>query len=163
MTSMIRGYVIAAAAAGLALGTMVPAAPARADAAVKVGVLTCHVASGWGFVFGSSRSLRCVYTGGGHSERYVGEISKFGVDIGFTQSGVIVWGVFAPTTDFGVGALSGKYAGATGGVAVGVGADANVLIGGSTKSISLQPLSIGGETGLNLAAGIAAVTLKHQR
>ena len=159
---MLAKSVLTIAAAGLALGTFALNTPARADAAVKAGVLTCHVDSGWGFVFGSSRGLRCTYSGGGRNEHYAGKISKFGVDIGYLQSGVIVWGVFAPTTDLGAGALSGDYGGATGGASVGVGADANVLVGGSTREISLQPLSLEGDKGLNVAAGIASVTLRYQ-
>jgi len=137
--------------------------PASAAATVKAGVLTCHVSSGWGFVFGSSRSLRCTYSGSGHVEHYVGQIKKWGVDIGYVQSGVIVWGVFAPTTDLGAGALAGSYGGATGGASVGVGADANVLVGGSNSEISLQPVSLEGDKGLNIAAGIGSITLHRAK
>jgi len=160
---MLGKSVLTIAAAGLALGTFALTTPARADAAVKAGVLTCHVDSGWGFVFGSSRDLRCTYSGGGRNEHYTGKISKFGVDIGYLQSGVIIWGVFAPTTDLGAGALNGDYGGATGGASVGVGGDANVLVGGSTREISLQPVSLEGDKGLNVAAGIASVSLHFER
>jgi hypothetical protein len=129
---------------------------------VKTGTITCHVSSGWGFVFGSSRDLRCVYTGEGRTENYTGKISKFGVDIGYQQSGVILWAVFAPTTDLKAGALTGNYGGVTAGASAGIGGNANVLIGGSTQSITLQPISIEGITGINLAAGIAAISLKYQ-
>jgi len=96
-------------------------------------------------------------------EHYTGKISKFGVDIGYQKSGVLLWAVFAPSTDLAAGALTGDYGGVTAGAAVGVGGDANVLIGGSTKSISLQPVSIEGDKGINLAVGIAAISLKYQR
>ena len=151
------------AAAGLVLGSLALAAPVRADTAVSAGMLTCHVSSGWGFVFGSTRDLRCLYTDSGRTEKYIGKISKFGVDIGYLQSGVIVWAVLAPTTDLAAGALTGSYGGVTAGASAGVGANANLLIGGSTKSISLQPASIEGDKGINLAAGIAAISLKYQR
>jgi len=155
--------VLALAAAGMALGALTFAAPARADVGVKAGVLTCHVDSGWGFIFGSSRGLQCIYTGSsGRVEHYVGRISKFGADIGYLQSGVIVWGVLAPTANLGGGALAGDYGGVTAGASISVGADANVLLGGSTRSISLQPLSIEGDKGLNVAAGIAAISLQLQ-
>jgi hypothetical protein len=151
------------AAAGLALSALAMLAPARAaDTTVKTGTITCHVSSGWGFVFGSSRDLRCVYTGEGRTENYTGKISKFGVDIGYQASGVILWAVFAPTTDLKAGALTGDYGGVTAGASAGIGGNANVLVGGSTKSISLQPISIEGITGINLAAGIAAISLKYQ-
>jgi hypothetical protein len=152
------------AAAGLALGVVTLQAPAHADATVKAGMMTCHVASGWGFVFGSSRDLRCVYSGSnGRVEDYNGKISKFGVDIGYLKSGVLVWAVLAPSTDLKAGALTGDYGGVTAGATAGVGGNANILIGGSTKSISLQPVSVEGDKGINVAAGIAAISLKYQR
>lgn len=148
-------------AAVLAVCAMAFGAPASADQPnVKVGVLTCNVDSGFGFIFGSSKGLRCVYSGTNHTENYVGKISKFGVDIGYQASAVIVWAVFAPASTLAPGALGGEYGGATAGASVGVGAGANVLVGGSNKSIALQPVSIEGSTGLNVAAGIAEVTLE---
>jgi Protein of unknown function (DUF992) len=130
---------------------------------VKAGVLTCNVDSGWGFVFGSSRKLKCSYSHDhGSLEHYSGDIKKFGADIGYTAGGVIAWAVFAPTTDVGKGALAGDYGGVTGGVAVGVGVGANVLVGGFKDSFSLQPLSVEGFTGLNVAGGIAGITLAYE-
>lgn len=81
-------------------------APARAeDATVKVGTLSCHEASGWGFIFGSSRDLQCVFSGTAGDEKYEGAISKFGIDVGYKQSAVLVWAVLAPSTKLGTGAL----------------------------------------------------------
>ena len=137
--------------------------PAYAQGGVRVGTLTCSVAGGWGFVFGSSKAIRCTLARvGGRPEHYAGSINKFGVDIGYTQGGVLVWGVFAPTASLAPGALSGNYVGATGSATVGVGAGANVLVGGSNRTISLQPVSIEGNTGLNVAAGIGAMNLRYQ-
>jgi hypothetical protein len=148
-------------AAVLAAGAL--AFAGTADAAphgVKVGSLTCNVASGWGFVFGSSKDLHCTFRPNSHtSEHYTGTISKFGVDIGYTEGGVLVWGVFAPSSDVRAGALAGDYAGATASATVGVGLGANVLIGGLDKSIALQPLSVEGNRGLNVAAGVGAISL----
>ena len=148
-------------AAVLAAGAL--AFAGTADAAphgVKVGSLTCNVASGWGFVFGSSKDLHCTFRPNSHtSEHYTGTISKFGVDIGYTEGGVLVWGVFAPASDVRAGALAGDYAGATASATVGVGLGANVLIGGLDKSIALQPLSVEGNRGLNVAAGVGAISL----
>ena len=78
------------------------------------------------------------------------------------QGGVLVWAVFAPTANLGPGALNGNYVGATGSATVGVGAGANVLIGGSNNMISLQPVSVEGNTGLNVAAGIGSISLRYQ-
>ncbi len=157
---MFRKSVLAAA--GLSLGLLAAYQPAQAvDATVKAGLLSCQVASGWGFVFGSSRDLRCTFTDKGKATHYTGSISKFGVDIGYLESGVLAWAVLAPTMDLAPGALTGDYGGVTAGATAAVGGSANLLIGGSTKSISLQPLSIEGNKGFNVAAGIAAISLKY--
>ncbi len=151
-------------ALGLAAGSLALSPPAQAQpSGVQAGVLTCNVASGFGFIFGSSRALSCVYSPGpGAAEHYTGSISKFGVDIGYVASAVIVWTVVAPTARLVPGSLSGSYVGATGSATVGVGVGANVLVGGSGNSIALQPVSIEGNTGLNVAAGIGAITLTYQ-
>jgi hypothetical protein len=127
---------------------------------VNVGSLQCHVSGGMGFVFGSSKDLDCLLARtDGKGEHYVGTINKYGVDIGFTKEAQIVWLVFAPGA-IGKGALSGDYGGATASAAVGAGVGANVLLGGSSKQITLQPVSVEGSVGLNVAAGVAAVTLR---
>ena len=148
-----------AAAASLAF-----VAQAHADTGgVKAGVLTCQVASGWGLVFGSSKQLDCTFqSGSGRTENYSGTINKYGVDVGYHNGGVIVWAVFAPSGDLAPGSLSGGYGGVTAGGAVGVGAGANALVGGSGNSVSLQPVSIEGMTGLNVAAGVASINLTYQ-
>ena len=106
--------------------------------------------------------MRCNFSSAsGPGEHYVGTISKFGVDVGYTSSAVIIWEVFAPNSGVKRGALQGGYGGATASASVGVGAGANVLVGGFDRSITLQPLSISGSTGLNLAAGIGAMSLKY--
>ena len=160
---MFRKLAAAVSALGLATGAFALDTPAQAQA-VKAGVLTCNVASGFGFIFGSSRSVNCAYSpgGGGPPQHYAGAINKFGVDIGYVQGAVMVWAVLAPTTNPGPGSLAGTYVGATGSATVGVGVGANVLVGGSANSISLQPLSIEGNTGLNVAGGIAAMSLTFQ-
>ena len=149
---------------GIVLGAALaasPAAQAQSSGGVKLGTLSCHVSSGWGLIFGSSRDLNCTYQGVNRVEHYTGSITKFGVDIGYQQSGVLVWTVVAPTTNADKpGMLAGKYGGGTASATVGVGIGANALIGGLGGSIALQPLSIEGSTGLNVAAGIGGLTLK---
>ena len=156
----MKNFSLTASAAALAVAVAF-AAPAHA-AGVKIGTLTCNVASGWGFVFGSSKDLRCTFhSNSRYSEHYIGSVSKFGVDIGYTDSSVIVWAVLAPTSGVKRGALQGGYGGATASATVGVGAGANLLVGGFDRSITLQPLSVEGSTGLNVAAGIGAIDLKY--
>ena len=146
------------AAGALAFGGAADAAPHG----VKVGTLTCNVASGWGFVFGSSKDLHCTFRQNNRgAEHYTGTISKFGVDVGYTEGGVLVWGVVAPSSDTRPGALDGDYVGASAQATVGVGLGANVLVGGFDQSFALQPLSVSGNTGLNVAAGVGAISLHH--
>jgi hypothetical protein len=154
-----RSILGVAAAGALAL---VMAAPAQAQSGVRTGVLTCNEASGWGLVFGSTHDIHCVLEKDGHVvARYKGSIDKFGVDIGYQSGGVLVWAVFAPTNGPPPGSLNGHYAGLTAGATVGVGASANLLVGGLDRSISLQPLSVEGNNGLNVAAGIGAMSLEY--
>jgi hypothetical protein len=133
----------------------------QSSPSIKIGTLHCHEASGWGYILGSKHAVQCVlFTSGGHFERYAGSISKFGVDIGYQKSAVIIWEVIAPNDHPPVGVLAGHYGGVTAGAAVGYGVGANALIGGSMSSIALQPLSVAGSTGFNVAAGIEELTLR---
>ena len=155
MTKRLFGFVTAAA---LAAGLLSHAATAQQS--IRVGVLNCNVASGWGFIFGSTHDLNCVFSGNSRRiEHYVGQIRKFGVDVGYQTGGVIAWAVVAPTAEIGRGALAGTYGGVTAGAAVGAGLGANALVGGFQRSIALQPLSVEGMAGLNVAAGIAEIVL----
>jgi hypothetical protein len=157
---MNRKLCLTAAVLTVAAGLSGQSAWSQKDG-VKTGVLTCDVAEGWGLVFGSSTDLKCIYSDTNNKvEHYTGHIKKFGVDLGYHAGGVVVWAVLSPTSDVGKGALAGDYGGVTGGAAVGVGASANVLIGGFQKSITLQPLSIEGGLGINVAAGLAQISLK---
>ncbi|HEY3889529.1 MAG TPA: DUF992 domain-containing protein [Caulobacteraceae bacterium] len=159
MSILHRSILGAVAAAGLAL---VASAPAHAQSGVRVGVLTCNVASGFGLIFGSSKEVNCVFSRDGRDlAHYQGHIDKFGVDIGYTAGGVMVWAVFAPTAGPPPGSLDGTYGGVTASATAGVGVGANLLVGGSDRSISLQPLSVEGNTGLNVAGGIAGLRLHY--
>lgn len=156
---MVGKIAIGLAAAVLALN--LTSATARAEAGVKTGLLACNFDSGWGFVFGSTREIKCSFThGGGSVEHYIGHLRKFGVDIGYLSGGVIAWAVLAPTTDVGKGTLAGDYGGVIGSAAVVGGAGANMLVRGFKNSFSLQPFSFEGNAGLNVAGGIAEMTLE---
>ncbi len=146
------GLVLAVAAVALA------GPAAHAEVGVQAGILTCIEGAGWGFIIGSSRTLDCVFSGTG--EHYAGTINKFGLDIGYISQGTIIWDVFAPTASVGPGGLAGHYAGGTFSASAGVGAGAHALIGGSNQQVALQPLSVEGNSGFNLAAGVAEIALE---
>jgi hypothetical protein len=127
---------------------------------VQSGVLECNVAPGVGFIIGSSKTLSCVFhRARGRPEFYAGTINRIGVDIGLTGPGQFAWGVFTAGPPGRRYALAGDYGGPGVGIALGAGGSANTLVGGYADSISLQPLS-GTTTGLNLSAGIGALTLR---
>ena len=127
----------------------------------KVGLLTCYTSERIGLIVGSTQKLTCTFTPdyGPAPEHYLGTINRIGPDIGATAGGIMSWAVLAPTNGWLRGALAGEYGGASGNVAVIVGAGANVLVGGSNRSIALQPLSVEGQTGINIAVGISGLTL----
>jgi hypothetical protein len=127
----------------------------------KVGVLTCRTSASLGLIVGSHQKLSCRFTpdAGGPPETYYGHINRLGLDLGIRAGGAMVWGVLAPTTGMHHGALAGTYVGGSGSVSVGLGANANVLVGGSHRSVALQPLSVEGQAGVNLALGVAGLTL----
>jgi len=150
--------------AAAAIGSAMMAAPAHA-AGVKVGTLTCDVEAGWGYVLGSQKDLNCVFksTTTNQISYYTGDVTKLGIDIGYTNAGVLVWAVVAPSKDMQADALEGSYAGATVGATAVVGGNLNVLVGGLDKSITLQPLSIEGNSGVSITAAVGAMQLRHEK
>ena len=151
----MKTLMLAAAALGLL------ASPALAAEQVKVGRLQCEVAAGLGMIIASSKDMECRFVSTqGKSELYHGKIKKFGLDIGGTDRGTLTWDVFAPTDGPLRRALAGDYAGVGASATLGVGLGANAMIGGSARQYSLQPLSVQTQTGLNIAAGVAALELR---
>jgi hypothetical protein len=130
----------------------------------QVGTLTCDISAGIGLIITSKKNVTCMFAPGrpGPREVYTGTINKFGLDLGATTGGEMVWAVYAPGNRH-FGALAGDYAGATAEATVGAGLGANVLVGGSNRTVALQPLSVQGQTGLNLAVGVAGLDLHPAR
>lgn len=160
---MLRNLFAAAviAAASLALTAVPSDAQPRQ---VQVGTLTCSLSASIGLIVASQKNVNCVFRGrpGEPEEAYTGTMTTVGVDIGVTSGGVIIWAVFADTDRY-FGMLTGTYAGATAEVSVAAGLGANVLVGGSHRSVALQPLSVQGQIGLNVAGGIGALELHPVR
>jgi hypothetical protein len=148
------------AAAATASVLLAGAATAQAGG-VKVGVLKCKVDGGLGLIITSSKNVDCVFKPRHHKWRdhYVGSITKIGADIGFTNGATVIWTVFAPGS-VKRGSLAGTYVGASAEATAGVGVGANVLVGGFSRSVNLQPVSLQGQTGLNVAGGIAGLSLR---
>lgn len=152
-----------------ALGAVFAAAvlawtPAAAQERLQVGTLDCDISAGLGFIIGSRKEVSCVFTPAtpGPREVYVGAITKLGLDLGATTGGQMVWAVYA-STFARRGALAGYYGGASAEATIAVGLGANVLVGGSDRTVALQPLSVQGQAGLNIAAGVAELSLQLVR
>ena len=160
MHKPLSAIAVVAMAAALALPI-----PASAQAnRTKVGTLSCDISGGIGLIITSKKDLTCMFTPSqpGPKEVYVGSITKFGLDLGATAGGEMVWAVYAPTTRK-FGALAGDYGGATAEATVGAGLGANVLVGGSDRTVALQPVSVQGQAGLNVTAGVAELRLRPAR
>lgn len=136
------------------------APPAHADT-FRVGRLLCFSTPRIGLVLGSAQSLRCVFYERRSSHQYIyeGRIRRIGLDLGVTGAGTLSWAVFAKNSRIGPGTLRGNYVGASANVTLGPGFGANVLIGGSRRTVVLQPISIERSIGINLAAGVTNLTL----
>lgn len=142
----MKKLIAAAAVATMAL----TGGAAQAASQVQVGVLTCDVEPGVGLVFGSSKAVSCEFTRKGYrTEVYEGSIDKLGLDLGVTGGGKIAWLVFAASKDVAKRSLAGNYVGASAEASLGLGLGGNWLIGGSNKSIALQPWSVTGTIGVN--------------
>lgn len=136
-------------------------APAASQSRIQAGILECRGAGSASFVVGSVHQLQCWFQSDrGPRYPYYGLVRRVGLDIGFTQQSTLGWAVFAPTRRIGPGDLAGNYGGFTAGAAVVVGGNANALVGGSENSFALQPLSFEGQTGLNVAVGVASLELR---
>ncbi|MES2907066.1 MAG: DUF992 domain-containing protein [Pseudomonadota bacterium] len=139
--------------------SLLAVAPATAQNRVKAGTLDCNVAGGIGLIIGSQKSVSCSFVNNrGRREIYAGQITKFGLDLGITGTQRLLWAVYAPTGYLPY-ALEGRYGGGQAEASVGVGVGANVLVGGNSDTISLQPLSVSAQTGINIAAGVAGLEL----
>ncbi|GAB4576889.1 MAG: DUF992 domain-containing protein [Roseibium sp.] len=145
-------------------GATLLAAPAIAQdkgPGVKVGTLTCAVQEETNFVVGSTATLGCTFEAvGGALAYYTGTVRDFGLDMGTTTEGTLVWGVLAPSADMEDGALEGTYGGVTAGASLGAGVKANALVGGFDKSVALNPVSVETQTGTNLTLGVSRLTLR---
>jgi hypothetical protein len=153
-----RGIAIASLVASVASANALPPPQYRA------GILQCEGGQNVGFVVGSVTSLECMFQSEGRRpEPYVATVRRFGVDLGFTDQTKFSWAVNAPTNRVGRGDLAGNYGGVGANASVGVGGGGNFLVGGPQNSYALQPISVQGQTGLNVAAGVADIELQPVR
>ena len=129
-----------------------------AEARTRVGVLRCYVDGSTGYVVGSDARAHCIFSGNTRREHYRARIANYGLDVGYTNRAVLVWAVYAPS-DYRYRALRGSYVGGGADAALGLGGGGNVLVGGNNRTVSLQPLSISGQEGVNLRVAVKEVEL----
>jgi hypothetical protein len=141
---------------------VVAAPPALPQPRVQTGVLECLTNPTFGVIVGSVRTMNCVFKPTyGYEQYYSGTRTRVGVDLGVQAGAALAWAVFAPTSQIGPGELAGTYAGLSADAAAGLGVGANALVGGSNNTITLQPLSVEGQVGVNLAVGISSLSLTY--
>ena len=161
---MRRPLILAAAAVTMLVESIAGAGAQAPMQRVQVGILECRGGASVGFIVGSVTNLGCVLRVDGMPEdRYIATVRKVGLDLGITQESALAWGVFAPAARLGPGDLAGDYAGAQGSATLGVGVGGNMLVGGSANSIALQPLSLQGQVGVSIAAGLESLELRPGR
>lgn len=151
------------AATALSVAALAPAwASEQAVERDQLGVLECVVDGGIGLLIGSSKGVNCSFQhDDGTLETYTGNISKLGLDVGITGESFIKWLVFTPTgTELPEHPLAGRYVGVSTGATLGIGLGANALVGGNNEQIGLQPLSVEGQTGVNVALAVSTLTLE---
>jgi hypothetical protein len=147
---------------GIAIAALVaPIAAANALPPVRAGVLQCQGGQNVGFVVGSVTSLECVFQSEGRRpEPYIAIVRRIGLDIGITEQTQFSWAVNAPTSRLGYGELAGTYGGVGANASIGIGGGGNFLVGGPANTYALQPISVQGQTGINVAAGVAGLELQ---
>jgi Protein of unknown function (DUF992) len=132
---------------------------AEARDRVAVGTLECRSPGTISLILGVN-DYSCVFLSDhGRAYRYAGRVVSLGLQAGITRNEVLIWRVFAPTAAVDQHALRGNYAGGHAAAAVIVGLGANVLVGGSNQTISLQPVSVEAKTGINFALAGAALSI----
>jgi hypothetical protein len=145
----------------ISLIVLLASAPVDAQQPFRAGTLTCNTSPRVGLVLGSRQDMRCVFRASdGPQYNYSGLIRRVGLDIGVTRGGTLVWLVFTRNSQIGRPTLRGSYVGASGNVALGIGLGAKVLIGGSRRSVILQPVSVEGQIGISLALGVTNLILR---
>jgi Protein of unknown function (DUF992) len=143
------------------LALIAPIASASALPPVRAGILQCQGGQNVGFVVGSVTSLECVFQSEGRRpEPYIATVRRIGLDLGVTEQTKFTWAVNATNSRLGHGDLAGNYGGVGANASVGIGGGGNFLVGGPANSYALQPISLQGQTGLNVAAGIAGLELQ---
>jgi uncharacterized protein DUF992 len=147
--------------AALSFGFVV-AVPMAARADVEAGMLTCRSVQPSNFVVVSAQTYNCLFApaSGGPPQRYEATIHRFGAQIGVSEDAQLGWAVFAATPRVRPGALAGGYGGVSAGATVGIGGNANGLVGGLDNSFALQPVSLEGQTGLNVVATVTSLDLR---
>jgi hypothetical protein len=134
---------------------------AQAQTWAQAGVLRCRLNPSIGFVIFGHQSMECSFQPvSGPVQAYEGAINTIGIDLGVSEGGRFAWAVFGPASGIPYGALAGEYVGASGDVGIGVGVGANALVGGSNRSIALQPVSLEGSVALNVVAGLSQLKLR---
>ena len=148
--------------AGLLATALTASSALAAESGTQVGVLTCKMTGVETVVVYTREEFDCEYKPHkGAPQSYTGVIKEVGVNLSVTKENAMVRRVIAPLDGLSSpDALRGTYVGGSGQIEIGAGAAANILVGGSGKTISLQPISVNGMKGFGAALEISAFELK---
>lgn len=147
----------------LVTAAILPVQNVAAQTRTHVGELECFVAEGTGYIVGSDKDISCTLLdpNGEELEHYIGELKKYGIDIGFTRESILRWSVYVPKEKpYQPGTLAGNYTGASASAALAVGLGTSVLIGGLSENYALQPIKVNQQEGINIALGITRMELR---
>jgi hypothetical protein len=167
MKMIVKAVVAAALAMSAGACNMNQSSPQQlnttnTNSRIYIGSLSCNVGGSTGYVLASRKSLDCVFLNkdGTQSAEYTGTIDKVGVDIGYTKAVHTIWRVYSLGSDRGPTNLGGTYVGEQGTAAAGNQAGGNWIYGGPNAEVGMLASGIVQDAGYNLAAGIAAMTIK---
>jgi hypothetical protein len=167
MKLIAKAAVAATLAASVAGCTMSQSSPQQlnttnANSRIYIGSLSCNVGGSTGYILASSKTLDCVFLNkeGTESAQYTGTIDKVGIDIGYTKAVHTIWRVYSLGSTRGPNNLGGTYVGEQSTAAAGSQAGGNWIYGGPNAEVGMLASGIVKDAGYNLAAGVAAMTIK---
>ena len=151
----------------ISLAFLSPITMAESNAKGEIGIVTCKYIEGSkvNLLIHSSAAFDCSFEHDGGVSLYNGEAGiALGLDLQWNTKSTMKYSVLASTgakQDWAT-ALNGTYTGGKASAALGVGAGAAVLIGGSNDSVGLVPLAIEGSEGVGASAGLGYLTLQNK-
>ena len=125
-----------------------------------MGTLTCSLSASIGLVVGSQRNVSCLFRGtsGEPDEPYTGTMTRVGLDVGLT-TGSVIFGRCSRTRTATKGCSPAPIPGRRQKCPLPLVSAPTSSSAGSNRTLALQPLSVQGQIGLDIAAGVGSLDL----